>query len=106
MKVSNIPSDVGQKQWNVVRAAKRTPASKAIVRDSRRHWSNLFQLLARADGRYESGEVRRSGAVSNSLQKVIENPLNEESAVFLKDKRKGKMGEEEVVLMRGFSPTV
>jgi hypothetical protein len=39
-------------------------------------------LLARVDGNFESGKVRGSGAVSNSLQKVIEHALFEESESF------------------------
>jgi hypothetical protein len=102
---STAPNVVAKDQWNVVKAAKRTPISKAPVKDSQRHWTNSFHLLARADGRYGSSEVRGSGAFSNSLQKVIENALNEKSANLLKVKGKGKMEEEEV-LMRGFSPTI
>ena len=103
---STAPNVVAKDQWNVVKAAKRTPISKAPVKDSQRHWTNSFHLLARADGRYESGEVRGSSAFSNSLQKVIENALNEESANLLKVLGKGKMEEEKEVLMRGFSPTI
>jgi hypothetical protein len=62
-------------------------------------------LLARAGGRFESGEVRDSDHISQSLQKVIEHALNEESANLLKDKGKRIMEEEEEVLMRGSSPT-
>lgn len=90
-------------QWTEVRYAKKTLISKPSIRDSP-HWTNSFHLLARADDRFESGEVRGSGAIS-SLQKVIEHALNEESANLLIDKGKGKMGEDEEVLMRGFSPT-
>jgi hypothetical protein len=50
--------------------------------------------------------VRRgSGPYSQSLQKIIEYALNEESDNLLKDKGKGKMGGEEEVLMKGFTPT-
>jgi hypothetical protein len=48
-------------------------------------------LLARADGRFESREVRGSDQFSQSLQKVIEDALNEENANLLKDKGKSKM---------------
>jgi hypothetical protein len=75
-----------------------------MVRESQ-HWTNSFHLLARADGKFESGKARGSGAFSNSLQKVIENALSEENESFLINKGKGKMGEDEEVLMRGFSPT-
>jgi hypothetical protein len=49
--------------------------------------------------------VRGSSAISNSLQKVIEHALSEESKSFLLNKGKGNIGEDEEVLMRGFSPT-
>jgi hypothetical protein len=62
-------------------------------------------LLARIDGRFESGQVRGSDQISQSLQKVIEDALNEENANLLNDKGKSKMEEDEEVLMRGFSPT-
>ena len=75
-----------------------------MVRESQ-HWTNSFHLLARADGKIESGKLRGSGAFSHSLQEVIENALFEENESLLINKGKGKMGEDEEVLMRGFSPT-
>ena len=79
--------------------------TNSAIMDSQRHWTNSFHLLARANGRYESGEVKGSGPKSQSLQQVIEYALNEESANVLKDKGKDKMGEDKEILMRGFSPT-
>jgi hypothetical protein len=61
--------------------------------------------LARANGRFESKVMKGSSTISNSIQKVIEHALNEESENILLAKGKGKMGEEEEVLMRSFSPT-
>jgi hypothetical protein len=49
--------------------------------------------------------VKDTGVVTNSIQQVIEQAMNEESENILLGKGKGKMGEEEEVLMRGFSPT-
>jgi hypothetical protein len=99
------PSVVNKEQWNVVKSARKTPVSKTLIKENERHWTNSFHLLARADGRYESGEERGSGPHFQSLQKVIEYALNEESDNLLKDKGKGKMGGEEEDLMRGFTPT-
>jgi hypothetical protein len=76
-----------------------------LFKENERHWTNSFQLLARADGRHESREERGSGPYSQSLQKIIEYALNEESDNLLKNKGKGKIGGEEEVLMRGFTPT-
>jgi hypothetical protein len=99
------PGSVVKDQWNEVRSARRTPVSKPIIRDSQKHWTNSFHLLARVDGRFESGFAKDSGLVTNSIQQVIEQALNEESENILLAKGKGKMGEDEEVLMRGFSPT-
>jgi hypothetical protein len=105
MKKGDMPNAVNSEQWKVVRPSRNFSASKLSAKDSQRHWSNSFHLLARTDGRFESGEVRGSDQFSQSLQKVIEDALNEENANLLKDKGKSKMEEEEEVLMRGFSPT-
>jgi hypothetical protein len=104
VRIVSAPKVVAKDQWTEIRSARKTPIAKPSVRDSP-HWTNSFHLLARADGRFEAGEVRGSGAVSTSLQKVIEHALNEENANLLIDKGKGIMGEDEEVLMRGFSPT-
>jgi hypothetical protein len=100
-------SSIYKDQWNEVKSTRRTPISKPITRDNKKHWTNSFHLLARADGRFESGFVKDTGVVTNSIQQVIEQAMNEESENILlgKGKGKGKMGEEEEVLMRGFSPT-
>jgi hypothetical protein len=103
--VGSEPSTVNKEQWNVVKSARKTPVSKTLFRENERHWTNSFHLLARADGRYESGEERGSVPHSQSLQKIIEYALNEKSDNLLKDKGKDKMGGEEEVLMRGFTPT-
>ena len=100
------PSSIAKDQWNEVRSARRTPISKPYVHDSQRHWTNSFHLLAKANGRFESEAMKGLGAVSNSIQKVIEHALNEESESILLAKEKGNMGEEEEVSMRGFSPTI
>ncbi|XP_059431576.1 uncharacterized protein LOC132165089 [Corylus avellana] len=104
VQIVSAPRVAAKDQWTEVRSAKRTPISKPSARDNL-HWTNSFHLLARADGRGDADEVKGAGAVSNTLQKVIEYALNEESANLLVDKGKGKMGEEEEVLMRGSSPT-
>jgi hypothetical protein len=100
------PGIVAKDQWNEVKSTRKTPIFEPSVHDNQRHWTNSFHLLARADGNFESGKVRGSGDVSNSLQNVIEHALNEESVNLLLSKGKGKMGEDEEVLMRGFSPTI
>jgi hypothetical protein len=61
-----------------------------LFKENERHWTNSFQLLAKADDRHESGEKRGSGPYSQSLQKIIKYALNEESDNLLKDKGKGK----------------
>jgi hypothetical protein len=94
-----VEKAVTEPKWNVVRAYRKTPSSKANV--SQKHRSNSFHLLARADGRYELGEVRGSGTFS-SIQRTLETALAYENA---KVKGKGQMGEEEEVLRRGFPPT-
>jgi hypothetical protein len=103
VNMETIPSMVDKEQWKVVKSARKTPVTKPAVMDSQRHWTNSFHLLARADGRYESGEERGLGPKSQSLQQVIEYALNEESANVLKDKGKGKMEEDEEILMKFFS---
>jgi hypothetical protein len=60
--------------------------------------------LARADSRFESGFVTDLGIVTNSIEQVMEQAMNEESENILLVKGKGKMGEDEEVLMGGFSP--
>jgi hypothetical protein len=105
MKKGDMPKAVNSEQWKVVRPSRNFSTSKLSAKDSQRHWSNSFHLLARIDGRFESGEVRGLDQISQSLQKVIEDALNEENANLLKDKGKSKMEEDEEVLMRGFSPT-
>jgi hypothetical protein len=97
---SVVKKVVTEPKWNVVRTSRRTPSSKVNV--SLKHWSNSFHLLVRAKDRYESGEVKGSGTFS-SIQKVLKTALVDENA---RVKGKGKMGEEEEVLMRGFSPTL
>ena len=62
-------------------------------------------MLTRADGRFEYGFVKDSGLVTNSIQQVNEQALNEDRENILLAKGKEKMGEDEEVLMRGFSPT-
>jgi ribosomal protein S24E len=89
----------------VVKSAKRNSISKPIICDSQKHWTNSFHLLARADGRFESVFVKDSSIVTNSIQQVIEQALNEESENILLAKGKGKIGEDEEVLMRGLFPT-
>jgi hypothetical protein len=69
-------------QWTKVRSARRTPISKLIVREGQ-HWTNSFHLLARVDDRFESGKLRESGVVSNSIQKVIKHALHEESELLI-----------------------
>jgi hypothetical protein len=102
-----FPSIMAEKdEWNEVRSARRTPISKQIEHKSHGHWTNSFQLLARADGNIKSGRVRELDDASNSLQDVIEHALGEESEKLLLAKGKNKMGDDEEVLMRGFSPTV
>jgi hypothetical protein len=96
---SATPSVVDVDQWKVVRSAKRTLVANNIVRDSQKHWTNSFHLLARANG-----EVMRGVAGFSSIQDGFENALNEECVNQLKDKGKSKMEREEEVLMRGFSP--
>jgi hypothetical protein len=95
---------VDREQWKIVKSARKTPVTKPAVMDSQRHWTNSFHLLARADDRYESDEMIGSDPKPQSLQRVIENALNKESETILRDKGKGKMGEDEEILMRGFSP--
>jgi hypothetical protein len=102
-----FPSIMAEKdKWNEVRSARRTPISKQIEHKSHGHWTNSFQLLVRADGNIKSGRVRELDDASNSLQDVIEHALGEESEKLLLAKGKNKMGDDEEVLMRGFSPTV
>jgi hypothetical protein len=86
-------------QWKVVRSAKRTLVANNIVRDSQKHWTNSFHLLARADG-----GVMRGATGFSSIQDGFDNALNEECVNQLKDKGKSKMEGEEEVMMRGFSP--
>ena len=97
---SVVEKTVTEPKWNVVRASRRTPNSKVNV--SQKHWSNSFHLLARANGRYESGEVRGSGNFS-SIPRALETTLADENA---RVKGKGQMEEEKEVLRRGFSPTL
>ena len=102
-----LPSIIVEKdKWNEVRSTRRTPISKQIECDSQGHWTNSFQLLARVDGSFKSGGVRESGDISNSLPNVIEHALGEESAKLLLAKGENKMGDDDEVLMIGFSPTV
>jgi hypothetical protein len=84
-----------------VKSTKKTPISKIPARENY-HWTNSFHLLTRAEGRCGLGEVKDSGPKSQSLQEAIEFALNEEN---IKNKGKGKLGEEEEILMRAFSPT-
>ena len=91
VNVETIPSAVDREQWKIVKSTRKTPITKPAVMDSQRHWTISFHLLARADGRYESGEVIGSGPKPQSLQRVIENALNEESEIVLRDRRKGKI---------------
>jgi hypothetical protein len=60
MKKGDMPNAVNLEQCKVVRPSRNFSASKLSAKDSPRHWSNSFHLLARADGRFESGEVRDS----------------------------------------------
>jgi hypothetical protein len=53
------------------------------------------------DGNIKSGFIELENF--STLQNGVESALGEESA---KVKGKGKMGEEEEILMRGFSPTL
>jgi hypothetical protein len=62
LNVAKVITEVAQKSWSEVRSSRRTPTTNAIAKDSNKHWTNSFHLLARADGKYELGEVRRSGA--------------------------------------------
>jgi hypothetical protein len=102
-----FPSIMAEKdKWNEVRSTRRTPISKQIEHNSHGHWTNSFQLLARADGNVKSGRVRELDDASNSLQDVIEHALGEESEKLLLAKGKNKMGDDKEVLMRGFSLTV
>jgi hypothetical protein len=64
---SATPSVVDVDQWKVVRSAKRTLVANNIVRDSQKHWTNSFHLLARADG-----EVMRGVAGFSSIQDGFE----------------------------------
>ena len=105
MKKGDMPNAVNSEQWKVVRPSRNFFASKLSAKDSQRHWSNSFHLLARADGRFESENVRGLDQFSQSLQKVIKDALNEENANLLKNKGESKMEKKEEVLMRGFSPT-
>lgn len=75
--------------------------TRNIAEESKKLWTNSFQLLARAEGKkYDDSEVRRSNV---SLQQVLDEAMDYVLPHSL-DKGKGKMGEEEEVLMRGFSP--
>jgi hypothetical protein len=55
--VETIPSVVDREQWKIIKSARKTPVTKLVVMDSQRNWTNSFHLLARANGRYGSGEV-------------------------------------------------
>jgi hypothetical protein len=57
VRIVSAPKVVAKDQWTKVRSARKTPIAKHSVRDSP-HWTNSFHLLARADGRFEAGEVR------------------------------------------------
>jgi hypothetical protein len=96
---STTPSVVDADQWKEVRSTKKTLVANNIVRDSQKHWTNSFHLLARADG-----GVMRGASGFSSIQDGFDNALNEECVNQLKDKGKSKMEGEEEVLMRGFSP--
>ena len=70
-KVSEVrlviaPRVAANEQWIEVRSTRITPVSKPTIRESQ-HSTNSFHLLARADGNFESGKVKGSGAFSNSL---------------------------------------
>jgi hypothetical protein len=97
---SATSSVVDVDQWKVVRFAKRTLMANNIVKDSQKHWTNSFHLLARANGGVMSGLAGFS-----SIQDGFDTALNEEYVNQLKDKGKSKMEGEDEVLMRGFSPT-
>jgi hypothetical protein len=56
--VGSEPIVVNKEQWNVVKSARKTLVSKTLFKENERHWTNSFQLLARVDGRHESGEER------------------------------------------------
>jgi hypothetical protein len=94
-----VPNKEVEPKWNAVRV-KITPALKNNIKDSKSLWANSFHLLARANGNIKFGF--RELEIFSSLQNGVEFALGEESA---KVKEKGKMGEEEEILMRGFSPT-
>jgi hypothetical protein len=79
---------------------KNTPALKNNIKDSKSHWINSFHCLARANGNIKSGFIELENF--SSLQNGVESALGEEST---KVKGKGKMGEEEEILMRGSSPS-
>jgi hypothetical protein len=80
---------------------KNTPALKNNIKDSKSHWINSFHCLARVNGNIKSSFIELENF--SSLQNGVESALGEEST---KVKGKGKMGEEEEILMRGFSPSL
>jgi hypothetical protein len=105
-KVDELENVVSNKEveskWNVVRAKKKnTPALKNNIKDSKSHWINSFHCLARVNGNIKSSFIELENF--SSLQNGVESALGEEST---KVKGKGKMGEEEEILMRGFSPSL
>jgi hypothetical protein len=91
------PSTSNADQWTVVKA-KKTPKSRVISEDNSRHWTNSFQLLARADGRkFDEEAVRNSNL-------ALQQALAELDECDPKDKGKGILEEEGEDFSRGFSP--
>jgi hypothetical protein len=104
MNEVKITNNEVQKHWTKIWYSKRNLVSKNTTRDSNKHWSNSFQLVARVDGNSELGEVRRVGTTTNSLQRVMEKALHMENSTNPNslDKGESKLGEEHEVLMKGF----
>jgi len=97
-KVASLGTVKGD-TWNVVSRDKKTPKTRAHIVDNSKHWTNSFQLLARVDGRtFDNTEIRKS---NDALKQLLDAEMEPGPLV---DKGKGKLEEDEEMLMRGFSP--
>jgi hypothetical protein len=93
------PRTVKGDTWNVVSRDKKTPKTRAHIVDNSKHWTNSFQFLARVDGRtFDNTEIRKS---NDALKQLLDAEMEPGPLV---DKGKGKLEEDEEMLMRGFSP--
>jgi hypothetical protein len=64
----------GVGQWTTVNCSKKTPMTRNIAEESKKLWTNSFQLLARVDGKkYDDRKVRRSNV---SLYQVLDEAMD------------------------------